>query len=220
MTEPTAELNQLRELSRARAGSTYAKIINELMAHVFLVKSWTKVSTSGSAVPVYTQFGAEYDVRYQEGNLANIVHELTHMACYISYDNDFLCWHPTARVKPARTYSRAGGTGYVTNQEALQAPEKDALAPLLILGQQIKACIAGSDLSATKKKMVVDKMEYGTTMYAGVEFDPCVNNVLGWLVEWGYPKRPSLFTSRNANQLFNAVEQVAYEQYKKRTGKT
>jgi hypothetical protein len=103
MSKPTIELNQLRLLAQTQAGTTYAKIIEEVLSYVFLVRSWKKVPTSGCAIPHYTPFGAEYEVWYQEGNLANIVHELTHIACHVGYDNNFLCYHATD-AKSIRKY--------------------------------------------------------------------------------------------------------------------
>jgi len=219
MAEPTAELNQLRLIARMKAGSTYAKILDEVLGYTFMVRSWTKVPTSGSAVAFFGPFGAEWDVRYQEGNLANIVHELTHIAAYLGYENDFLCWPPTGKLKPARVYSRVNETGYVSNQEALQTPEPSELEPLMDMGQRIKACVAGAGLNKDKSAQVIAKMDQGMGQFGCVEFDPCVNNVLGWLVEWGYPKKPNFFTNGN-NQLYEAVELVAYAQYKRRTGKS
>ncbi len=215
MSKPVAEINRLRRIAQERRDTVYSDIIEEVLGYVFQVREWTKVATSGSATPYWGPFGAEYDVRYQEGNLANIVHELTHIACYVGYDNDFLCWPPTGRVKPARTYSAGADIGFVTNQEQLQFPEMDQLEPLLNMGQRIKACVPTSPLTADQQRQVMDKMQYGTGMFGGVEFDPCVNNVLGWLIEWGYPRKGSWFSRAN-NQLFTVTEQVARAQYEKR----
>ncbi|TMO57389.1 hypothetical protein CWC18_18740 [Pseudoalteromonas aurantia] len=66
-------------------------VINEVLAVTPLVIDWINVQTSGSAVCRYKPDNVrQYEVRYQFGNIGNLVHELTHVAVNESYNLDFI----------------------------------------------------------------------------------------------------------------------------------
>jgi len=66
-------------------------ILKEVLALTPSVVDWINVQTSGSAVCRYKPNNIrQYEVRYQIGNLGNLVHELTHVAINESYGLDFI----------------------------------------------------------------------------------------------------------------------------------
>jgi len=84
------DLAKLRRLSNVVNGPLKL-ILNEVLALTPLVVEWINVQTSGSAVCRYKPNNIrQYEVRYQIGNLGNLVHELTHVAINESYGLDFI----------------------------------------------------------------------------------------------------------------------------------
>ncbi|WP_294765504.1 hypothetical protein [uncultured Rhodoferax sp.] len=225
MATPQVELDALKRIMNARINSTYGKILAEVLGYVDLVDQWTVVPTSGSVAPKIKQGTTVYEVKYQSGNLANIVHELTHIAVYEGYANNMLNYLPTAKdlAKPAKILT---ASGYIQNQFDLQAPDKNADEPLSATMSIIAALAQGSNMGKAHKDMVKVKTDYAIGQ-PHIEFDTCINHILAYMVEWGYPKtigyvkrKVSMSHFGSANALFTKVEAVARERYQLRTGNT
>ena len=187
----TSDLAKLRQLSNVVHGPLRF-VLMEVLALTPLVIDWINVNTSGSAVCRYStdplgKTRRTYEVRYQFGNLGNLVHELTHVAVNESYGLDFINypnWH-VADV-PARTLDLLGRC---TNEELRQgkqmstAMNTDKLDTL----QRIKAWSdAATELSIEQRNDIGNKLVYGM-MNPHKESDTVLNQVLVWLFEWGYP---------------------------------
>ncbi|CAB3780691.1 hypothetical protein [Pararobbsia alpina] len=223
MAKPVADLAALQILAGQYAGRTYGKVLSEVLAYVDAVETWKEVPTGGSIVPFQRQGGSRYICEYQKGNLANIVHELTHIAVYEGYGNDMLNYLPTAKDanKPAAVL---GTGGYVSNLSLRQLPDNAAMAPLEATMQGIAALCAGSNMGKAHKEMVQVKTTYAATL-PHLEFDTCINHILAYMVGWGYPKTISFIKTKigsshfgSANALFSQVERVALQRHQLRTG--
>jgi hypothetical protein len=163
-------------------------------------------------------------MKYQSGNLANIVHELTHIAVYEGYANNMLNYTPTDKDK-----KKAGRvltpSGYIQNQFDLQAPDDAACEPLVATMATIDSLARSSNMGQQHKEMVKVKTDYARGQ-PHIEFDTCINHILAYMVEWGYPKSVGIIKRAvngayfgSANALFSKVESVALERYRLRTGK-
>jgi hypothetical protein len=215
MAKPTIELQQLKSLATRHSGKAYGKVLTEILPYAGQVVEWKKVSTSGSVVYFLKGYGNEFVVTYQEGNLANIVHELTHIAAFEGYDNDMNNYRPTTKVKPERIVD---DNGHVTNAFDRQAPDMTACVPLGQIMSRVAAANTGSSLSKEQKAMVKTKTDYATGQ-PHVEFDTCVNHILSYMVGWGFPKSTGFFNNNSTgNALFRLVEQVALDRHNLRTG--
>lgn len=215
MTKPTAELNELRAQAQRMSATTYGKVLNEILPFANVVVEWKQVQTSGSVMYFLKSYGTEYVLAYQTGNIANIVHELTHIAVFEGYDNDMNNYPPTAKVKPPR---RIDSNGFVQNAFDRQAPDMAAVAPLGDIINRIAAAAAASDLSKQQKAQIKVKTDYANGQ-PHIEFDTCVNHILSYMVGWGFPKKVGFFGAHNSgNALFRLVDSVALERHKLRTG--
>jgi hypothetical protein len=89
-----ADLAKLTRLASIAKPNTALKLIlQEAVGASGKVGRWESVTTSGSAVARYdpkTAAVTSYDVRYQYGDLGNLVHELTHVAVNEAYGQDFV----------------------------------------------------------------------------------------------------------------------------------
>jgi hypothetical protein len=199
------------------AGTVYGKVLKEVLRWTPAVQEWKAVPTSGSVMYFIKMASVDFVVTYQTGNLANIVHELTHIAVFLGYDNDMCNYPPTDKVKPARILD---GNGFVKNAFERQAPDGTAIAPLGTLMNRIAAAASGSSLNKQQKAMIKVKTDYATGQ-PHIEFDTCVNHILAYMVDWGYPKKTNIFGSNNTgNALFRLVESIALDRHKLRTGQT
>ena len=223
MALPKAEIDALTIIKNQRVGSPYGKILEELLGYVDLVFEWVPVPTSGSVAPIQKDGTMRYIVKYQQGNLANIVHELTHVAVYEGYENNMLNYPPTAKdlAKPAKIFT---GSGYVQNQFDLQSPDIAGDGPLSARMGQIAALSLNTNMGKVHKDMVKVKTDYALGA-PHIEFDTCVNHILAYMVEWGYPKTVSYIKRTvnsahfgSANALYARVEALALERYQLRTG--
>jgi hypothetical protein len=184
----TAEdLAKLRRMASVAAPGVLKDVFDEVVMVLPLVDSWTPVPTSGSAVCRYTPQGHKYDVRYQIGNLGNLVHELVHVAVNEAYGLDFLNYaNPQARNVPDRDISEKG---YCKNEEARQTKEMDQAKNQQNL-QKLTDLIAWAEksmeLKPEQRDEVVKKLKYGQ-MSPQKEYDTVITHVLVWLFEWGYP---------------------------------
>jgi hypothetical protein len=152
------------------------------------VMNWEKTETSGSAVAFYdprTGRPVNYEIRYQGGNLGNIVHELTHVVVNESYNQDFVNYPTSGKRPPLPEYDNLGRR---KNEEGRQRQWMDQKLNDQ-MGGGLKdlsktACRAG--LPQDKLKQIKDKLLYGQ-QYPYIEYDTVLNQILTLMFEWGYP---------------------------------
>src|SRR5579862_1937551 len=119
------DLAQLRAYIDRVTTLPFRAMLQEVYDKSALVDEWAIVATSGSAVCRYTTvLGKEvrkYTVRYQSGNIGNLVHELTHVSVNESYLLDFINYpNKNAVGVPPRVLSPKG---FCTNEEERQIKE-------------------------------------------------------------------------------------------------
>jgi hypothetical protein len=184
----TAEdLAKLRRTASVVAPGTLRDVFEDVVSVIPLVDSWTAVPTSGSAVCRYTPQGRKYDVRYQIGNMGNLVHELVHVVVNESYGLDFVNYpNPQARDVPERDISEKG---YCKNEEARQAKEMSPARNqknMQTLVDLIAWAEKSTELKSEQRDEIVKKLKYGQ-MWPSKEYDTVITHVFVWLYEWGFP---------------------------------
>ena len=207
------DLEQLRRMATIAAPGTLRDVIQEVLSVVPLVMQWTAVQTSGSAVCRYNhRTGArQYEVRYQIGDLGNLVHELTHVAVNEAYGLDFINYpNPKANLAkvPAREFD---GVGRCRNEELRQAKQMDQARNVLngsTLNTLVQWAAAANELKAEQQKQIQDKLTYGM-MSPQKEYDTVINQVLVWLFQWGYPVKGASAKKPVVNALYEEVEKAA-----------
>ena len=152
-----------------------------------LVANWIPVQTSGSAICRYnpTANRREYDVRYQIGDIGNLVHELTHVAINESYGLDFVNYtNEQAKGVPPAKYT---GQGYRSNEAERQTRQMDAgknAANGKVLQSLMGWATAARELTPIQIQEINNKLSYGA-INPQKEYDTVINQILVWLNEWG-----------------------------------
>ena len=163
-------------------------VLKEILPLVHSVVSWIPVGTSGSAVCRYGLNGVrQYEVRYQVGDLGNLVHEMTHVAVNESYGLDFLNypnWH--AVNVPKRNLD---GSGRCLNEEDRQTKQMNQGMNTQLSGtlSMLKKWVdASTELTVEQRANISNKLVYGM-MNPHKESHTVMNQILMWMFEWGYP---------------------------------
>lgn len=212
-----AKMNRMMTI--ARNGSPLKQVLTEVSLIVPRVVSWTIVPTSGSAVCRYnaaTGAVVGYEIRYQQGNIGNLVHELIHAAVNEAYGHDFVNYPNAAAAAPARTYD---GVGRCTNEFARQTAFMTAAGNARVSGklQALSSWAnAATELTVQQRADITAKFNYGM-QWPMKEYDTVITQVLVWLHEWGYPtllgpggRKPIV------NALYEEVEKAVAEAYRMR----
>jgi len=213
------DLAKLNQTAQVLASGTLRNIVNEVQAVTPLVVAWTPVNTSGSAVCRYNENtgGRQYEVRYQIGDIGNLVHELTHVAVNESYGLDFVNY-PNAHAKdvPARDLDAHGRCKNEESRQTKQmAPARNNKNIQTLQTLQLWASKA-TELKPDQRKQVGDKLTYGM-MNPQKEYDTVINQVLVWLFEWGYPIKGASPTKKPVvNALYEEIEKAAKTAYEER----
>lgn len=213
-----ADLAKLdRVAAIANPNGALAQILAEARRAAKKVQGWTDVPTSGSAFCYYdpkTGNPLKYDVRFQFGDLANMVHELTHISVNESYRRDFVNYKSTATV-PKATYDAKGACTNEADRQLKWTDFNEHMARVNKL-QQLSALAQNSSLSTEQKDKVVKQFAYGVA-WASREYDTVLNQILVWMYDWGYPALvDSKSSAPSANALYDALEQAVMAAYKAR----
>jgi hypothetical protein len=108
----TEDLSKIARLGDVVASPALRAVLKEVHPLAQLVVLWQNVPTSGSAVCRYnTGAGTRsYEIRYQYGDIGNLVHELT-LAVNEAYELDFINYSSpnwNSPTLPARQYDTVG----------------------------------------------------------------------------------------------------------------
>lgn len=216
-----ADLDKLSRLSTiAMPNSALKLILQEAVDASKKVGAWANVATSGSAVARYDPKAGtvrSYDVRYQYGDVGNLVHELTHVAVNEAYRQDFVNYRNASASPPAPDYD---GEGRRKNEQLRQAKWMNDGSNQLMISElsTLLGLATGSGMQPAQVSKVTEKLRYGQ-MNPHTEHDTVINQVLIWMFEWGYPalvapgSRPPA-----ANQFYDAVERAVLAAYQRRRG--
>jgi hypothetical protein len=181
------DVAKLRQLSQIVA-EPLRSVLNEIIPLLPSVVLWIPVDTSGSAVCRYRPNNVrQYEVRYQIGDIGNLVHEMTHVAVNEAYGLDFVNypnWH--GLNVPAR---RLDAEGRCINEADRQTRQMSNA-----MNEQVGATLASlkgwaeasKELSDNQRMEVTNKLVYGM-MNPQKESDTVMNQILVWLFEWGFP---------------------------------
>ena len=213
------ELQKLKQLSTfINPNNPLKPVLEQLKQMVHMVTKWEYVSTSGSAVCRYLG-GRTYEIRYQEGNLGNLVHELIHVAVNEAYDQDVINY-PTNRTidVPDRVIN---ANGYCTNEERRQIAfmDRDWINRLSVNLSNLIDLVTHSEIASTEKKLIIEKLKYGM-MNPHKEYDTVITQILVWLVQLGYPIITLPKTSSKtyqANIFYDRLEFYVREAYNLRS---
>ncbi len=217
MTAAT-DLAKLNQLKNILAPGTLKNVLLEILPLANQVVSWVNVATSGSAVCRYNTVTGirQYEVRYQFGDLANLVHEMTHVAVNESYGLDFINYpNRNASNVPARQYD---ALGRCTNEALRQAKQmdhnKNAANIQILQGLQAWAN-AANELTLTQKSQITSKLGYGM-INPQTECDTVLNQILVWLFDWGFPITGHSIKKPIVNALYEEIEKAAAKVYEQR----
>jgi hypothetical protein len=216
-----ADLDKLARLSAvAKPNGALRLILLEAVDASKKVGQWTNVATSGSAVARYdpkTGVARSYDVRYQFGDVGNLVHELTHVAVNEAYKQDFVNYRNAAANPPAPEYDAEGRR---KNEQLRQAKWMNDGSNQLMIGElaMLLGLATGSGMQPSQVSKVTEKLRYGQ-MNPHIEHDTVINQILVWMFEWGYPAVVAPGSrAPAANQFYDAVEKAALAAYQRRRG--
>jgi len=197
-------------------------ILKEVLALTPSVVDWINVQTSGSAVCRYKPNNIrQYEVRYQIGNLGNLVHELTHVAINESYGLDFINYPNWSALNlPERDLDTLGRCKNEDIRQTKQMNHAMNSAKTDIL-MRIKAWSdASTELSQEQKKEISDKLVYGM-INPQKESITVLNQILVWLFEWGFPIVGHHKNKPIVNALYEELSLVVKNAYLERQkGKT
>lgn len=153
--------------------------------------------TSGTAISRYDPAGAHqrrgWVVKYQDGNLGNLVHELTHAVTHQQYETDGITYASNKAVA-ARTFTTgfpcAGqDLAYCDNEELRQMQFRDELSEgwMTLNTNRLYRWAKQFGLSQQRLAQCKERRDYGVTNIHR-EYDTLINQMLVWLWEWGlYP---------------------------------
>ncbi|RJE77606.1 hypothetical protein BGP78_00975 [Pseudoalteromonas sp. MSK9-3] len=199
------DLAKLRRLN-SMVNGPLKLIISEVLAITPLVIDWINVQTSGSAVCRYKADNVrQYEVRYQFGNIGNLVHELTHVAVNESYNLDFINYpNRTSIDLPDRELDILGRCKNEDLRQTKQMSQSMNTAKSDIL-MRIKGWTdASTELSPAQKSNISNKLIYGM-INPHKESDTVLNQILVWLFEWGFPVTGQYINKPVVNALYEEL---------------
>jgi hypothetical protein len=213
----TAEdLANLRRVANELGAGPLKDVFEEVVAVIPMVASWTPVATSGSAVCRYTNNGHAYDVRYQIGNVGNLVHELTHIVVNEAYGTDFINYPcPHGAKVPDREFSPKG---YCKNEEDRQFKQMSVARNqrnTAKLTELTKWAEASQELKPQQRTDIVTKLNYGI-QWPAKEYDTVINQTLVWLYEWNYPLEIKKGKKPVVNALYEELEKAVKAAHEER----
>ena len=214
-----ADTAQLQNIA-AGARMPLRQIIQEVLAVVPRVISFTNNAGHKYCTVYYDQVTKQpthYTINYEDGDLGNLVHELTHVRCNEVYGLDSLNYVSPSRNAPDLPDRVLLADGRCQNEQErhhkLRDPAKDVL--LATQAQQISAWAnAANELSPEQKQKIVNQIMY-LSGKPFMEFDTVMNQILVWLHEWGWPQT---YTGLKpvANALYEEVEKIVSYQHRRR----
>ncbi|KAF7769735.1 hypothetical protein PCIT_a2627 [Pseudoalteromonas citrea] len=199
------DIAKLRRLNSVVTGPLKL-IISEVLAITPLVIDWINVQTSGSAVCRYKPDNVrQYEVRYQFGNIGNLVHELTHVAVNESYNLDFINYSNRASIDlPDRELDILGRCKNEDLRQTKQMSQSMNTTKSDIL-MRIKGWTdASTELSQIQKSEISNKLIYGM-INPHKEADTVLNQILVWLFEWGFPITGQYINKPIVNALYEEL---------------
>lgn len=208
-----SDLEKMRRLASVVAPtSALHSVLNEVSRAAVKVNGWHVVPTSGNAVCTYdtkTDEPRSYIVRYQSGNIGNLVHELIHVAVNESYRQDFVNFPARNADPPAPTYDAIGHrTNEFERQSAFMRANGGAMARITATLQSLTGWAnASMELSAQQRSDIAAKFGYGM-QWPHKEYDTVITQVLVWLFEWGFPVKGSSRQKPVVNALHEELEKV------------
>jgi hypothetical protein len=216
------DLNNLQLMINALApGNVLRNVLTEVQALVPRIHSWEYVPTSGSSVTRFDFHPVRYEIRYQEGNLGNLVHELTHSRVNEAYDQDYIDYYNPTAHPSARTLT--GDGRYCTNEAERKAQWRDEAQETWLRQQllNLHGHVNGAGLTAQQGVDVRERMQYGSQWQASWEHDTVINQTLVWFFQWGYPipvVGPAPPPPQNV--FYNHLQAVVNDAYTRRTTRT
>ncbi len=145
--------------------------------------------------------------------VANLIHELTHVSCDLSYDRDMVNYNSANKRKPPAIV--VGGivdgitnTHGIKNEAARQDVRSNKSCVDILYENQSNAqkFLVFAQLNQPQKKEVKDKLNYILTQL-NTEYDTCVNQILTYLVLWKVDR---------TTKFFRMIEQMALDAYIRR----
>ncbi len=220
-TTPAQDLKKLQDMAKVmKPGTTLSNVLKEACKMAALVKNsdYSQVPGGGNAVCKYDQAtGASdgYKVRYQSGNIGNLVHELTHIAVNESYKRDFVNY-ASKNVPPPAVYNNTDNrTNEADRQGAWmdQAKNNGIIATLDTLKKEANK--AKTSLTAQQLADVNNKLDYGR-INPHIEFETVLNQILVWMYEWGYVPSGTEDKLTPAQQFCQKIDAAAKTRYDNR----
>jgi len=194
------DLASLDNMENALApGNALRNVLAEVNALSANIVHHVHQATSGTAISRYdpiTNARIGWEIRYQDGNLGNLVHELTHAVTHMQYDTDGITYQSNA-VATARTYTAGvattsgGNLSYCSNEELRQGQFRIVAAEIW-MGTNLErlqqwASRFDEELTVGQIALIDEKLLYGR-MNILREYDTVINQILVWLHEWNlYP---------------------------------
>lgn len=219
------DLSNVNQMQVTLSAGALKSVLSEVIPLASKVLDWTHVPTGGSAVCRYNpkSVNREYEIKYQSGDIGNMVHELVHVAVNEAYGRDFINYvNDSASKVPARTLD---AVGRCTNEDIRQTKQMDPGANNAN-GTSLEAlqgwAAAALELSVQQRSEIDAKLLYGR-MNPQKEYDTVITQVLVWLVQWGYPVIGHQGTKPVVNALFeelSAAVEKAYNARKNASTKT
>lgn len=146
-------------------------------------------------------------MRYVAGDIANLVHELTHISVNEAFDQDFVNYlNPAAGVTVPVPARNLGPTGFAANTADRELSWRHGAADkerwLLEMLRRLDSWADDPELLPENIRQVKEKLRYGMTNVTK-EYDPVINQILVWLHNWGLVQG-NVFYDKVAAAVFDA----------------
>lgn len=216
---PAAEIAKIMKITRSlSAGKVLRDIAKEVLSVKPLISEWIQVPASGSATCHYNRYGMRrYSVRYQSGNVGNLVHELTHVLVNESYGLDFINYAHFSAVAPVQI--RDSQNRCLNEQERqTRVMDHSANDEIITILQSLQAWANAADFGDLQRKSEVNNKLVYAIMNPQKEFDTVINQIFVWLYEWDFPIPPDEYMHKPpVNAFYDEIEKVAKKNYLSRT---
>lgn len=182
-------------------GNALRNVLAEVRAISAHVLEHVHQATSGTAISRYDPAGAHarrgWVIKYQDGNLGNLVHELTHAVTHQQYETDGVTYLSN-NIAAARTYTAgfpcAGQMlAYCDNEELRQMQFRIQAAEdwMTTNTNRLYRWARRFGLSQVELDRCAERRSYGVINIQR-EYDTLINHMLVWLYEWGYYPLPAM----------------------------